>query len=202
MEKLTVREQLDEFYKKYYLGKEGGLAAPYVKIDLTPKLHLYFPNFDARRKAVVRHDIHHLITEYPADIKGESEISAWEIASGCKKYWAAFLIDISGVMVGIPFNLWNVLKAFSRGRRTKNMYHDHIPMEEALEMSLNELQKHLQLDIHTKDSNPTVADFVLFLMFALFGVVYSILIFPLLPVVIFYTLYIEMTKNKINKRSN
>lgn len=116
---MTIREQLEQFYRDHAYGKDGGVSDFYVKIDLTPKLRLYFPNFDARRKAVLRHDIHHLVTEYPANISGENEISAWEIGSGCKKYWAVFFIDVSGVMFGFPINLIKALKAFARGRRTK-----------------------------------------------------------------------------------
>jgi hypothetical protein len=39
------------------------------------------PNSDARRKAVVLHDLHHVATGYKTDWTGEAEISAREIAS-------------------------------------------------------------------------------------------------------------------------
>ncbi|RTY94987.1 hypothetical protein [Flavobacterium sp. GT3R68] len=103
-------------------------------MELTPNFHFYFPSFNARRKAVIEHDIHHLLTGYETTISGESQISAWEIAAGCKRYWAAFLIDTSGLMLGIATNFSTVLSAFARGRQTKNLYHDTFSTDEALDL--------------------------------------------------------------------
>jgi ubiquinone biosynthesis protein Coq4 len=199
MDNQTPREILSKFYTDNHLEKDGGQSSSFVKIDITPKFHFYFPNFNARKKAVIKHDIHHLLTNYETTVSGESEISAWEIASGCKNYWTAFFIDTSGVMLGISFNFWGVLKAFSRGRQTKNLYHDQFSTDQALDMQINDLRKHLYLDKYTKDSKPTFIDFILFLTFALFGSIYSILLLPLLPFIILYTIYIEL-KIRIARR--
>jgi len=196
MDDQTPREILSKFYSDNHLAQDGGQGSASVKIDMTPKFHFYFPNFNARRKAVIKHDIHHLLTKYNTTLSGESEISAWEIGSGCKKYWAAFLIDTSGTMLGIPINPWGVLKAFARGRKTNNLYHDQFSTDEALDMKISDLRKHLHLDKYTQDTRPTFIDFILFLVFASFGAVYSILALTLLPFIIFYTIYIELkTRN-------
>ena len=186
----TPREVLNKFYADNNLDADGGQASSSVKIELTPKFHFYFPNFDARRKAVILHDIHHLITGYTTTLAGESEISAWEIASGCKKYWAAFLIDTSGLMIGIPFNFMGVLKAFARGRRTKNLYHDTISVEQALDMKISELQKHFYLDKYPQDTKPSFIDFMLFSAFAFFGFIYSMMSLVLLPYIVLYSIYV------------
>src|SRR5260221_1496557 len=78
MDNKTVAELLPGFYKEYNLGMEGGKTSSSVRIEMTKKLVLYFPNFTARKKAVLKHDIHHLVTDYPSTFKGETEISAWE----------------------------------------------------------------------------------------------------------------------------
>ena len=57
---------LEQFYKDNDLGADGGLNSARVKIKLFKNFHFYFPNFDARRKAVIKHDIPHLVTGYPA----------------------------------------------------------------------------------------------------------------------------------------
>jgi hypothetical protein len=137
-----------------------------------------------------------LLTGYTTTLSGESEISAWEIASGCKKYWAAFLIDTSGVMLGILINFFDTLKAFARGRRTKNLYDDSISTKEALDMKIEDLRKKFLLDKYSKDAIPNLFDFLLFSLFAVFGLVYSILALPLLPFVIIYSIYIELTTFK------
>lgn len=190
MNNQTPREILSKFYKDNNLDADGGQASSFVKIEMTPKFHFYFPNFDARRKAVILHDIHHLVTGYTTSLAGESEISAWEIGSGCKSYWAAFFIDTSGLMIGIPFNFFGVLKAFARGRKTKNLYHNTISVEQAMDMKVSELKKVFYLDMYEIDTKPTVLDFMLFAAFALYGVIYSILSLLLLPFIVLYSIYI------------
>jgi hypothetical protein len=108
MDDKTPAELLPAFYREYNLGMDGGATSSSVRIEITKNFALYIPNFTARRKAVLKHDIHHLVTGYPSTFTGETEISAWEIGSGCKKYWAAWVLDMSGMMMGIPFNFWGV----------------------------------------------------------------------------------------------
>jgi hypothetical protein len=190
MDNKTPAELLPEFYKEYNLGMDGGKNSSSVRIEMTKKFVLYFPNFSARKKAVLKHDIHHLVTDYPSTFTGETEISAWEIASGCKKYWAAWVLDMSGMMTGIIFNFWGVLKAFARGRRTRNLYYDVISTEEALNMKLSELRKILWLDKYPKNTKPDFVDFILFIPLIMVGTIYSILSLILLPFVIIYSIYI------------
>ena len=199
MNNTTPGEILTKFYAENNLEPDGGEKSSSVKIDLAGGFHFYIPNFNARRKALLKHDVHHLLTEYSTSLSGESEISAWEIASGCKKYWAAFLIDTSGFMMGIPINLFGVLKAFARGRRTKNLYHNLFSNDKALGMTISELRNELCLDKHPKESKPTLTDFLFFSGFALFGLVYSIISLALLPLIILYSIYIEV-KTKMTRR--
>jgi ubiquinone biosynthesis protein Coq4 len=197
MENRTPRKILSKFYKDNKLDNDGGQKSASVKIELTPRLHFYFPNFDSRRRALVKHDIHHLLTGYETTVSGESEISAWEIASGCRSYRTAFLINTSGMMMGSLVNFSGVVRAFSRGRKTKNLYHDKFTTDQALDMNVDELRSELFLDKHTKDSKPTFTDFTLFFTFFLFAIPYSIVLSVFLPFVLFYTLYtVFMTKKK------
>lgn len=195
----TPREILSAFYAANNLPADGGQSSSSVKIDITPTFYFYFPNFDARRKAVIKHDIHHLLTEYETTVAGESEISAWEVASGCKKYHAAFLIDVSGAMLGYIINFYGVLKAFARGRRTKNLYYDTITTEQALDTKISELRKAFYLDEHPKNTKPTFTDVVLFLFFGLFGAIYSIALWVFLPFIILYTFYVMLSTKSTSK---
>lgn len=191
MSNQTLRELLPEFYKQYNLGPEGGNDIASVKIEITKNFALYIPNFTARKKAVLKHDIHHLVTNYPSTFTGETEIGAWEIASGCKKYWVAWMLDMSGMMTGILFNFWGVLKAFARGRRTKNLYYHIISNEEALDMKPSELQELLLLDKYPKNTKPTFIDLIVFAAWAVIGLVYLIFSLLLIPFIIVYTIYIK-----------
>jgi ubiquinone biosynthesis protein Coq4 len=185
----TPRQVLNKFYSDHDLSTSGGLERSSVKIKINSRFYFYFPNFDARRRALLKHDIHHLLTGYETTVAGESEICAWEIASGCKSYWAAFLIDVSGVMLGLIY-FPRVLKAFSRGRKTKNLYHDIYSNEELLDMNIADLKRELYLDKYTAEVKLTISDTLIFLLFILFGTVYSIFTLPALPFVILYSLYI------------
>ena len=195
MKNETPHDILIKFYENNNLGEGGGVNLKSVRIDMSPKFHFYYPNFDARRKAVLKHDIHHLLTGYTASITGEYEICAWEIASGCKKYWAAFILDTSGLMLGIPFYFWGTLKAFARGRRTNNLYDDKITDQQALNTNVTDLRSQLQLDIYTKDIKPSFVDFTLFFLFSIYGFIFCIASLISLPYLIIYTIYIN-SKNK------
>lgn len=190
MEDKTLRELLPGFYDAHNLGMEGGKYEANVRVEMTKKIVFYFPNFSARKKAVLKHDIHHLVTGYPSTYTGETEIGAWEIASGCKGYWVAWILNISGMMTGLVFNLWKVLQAFARGRRTKNLYYHLISDNEALEMKLSELQQLLLLDKYSKNTTPGFIDYILFAGWVIIGLIYSILSLLFLPFILIYTIYV------------
>jgi hypothetical protein len=191
MEDKTLRELLPGFYSDHNLGMEGGANDPAVRIEFTKKIILYFPNFPARKKVVLKHDIHHLVTGYPSNYTGETEIGAWEIGSGCTNYWVAWTLNMSAMMTGIVFNLRKVVQAFARGRRTKNLYHHILSNDEAQDMKLSELQKVLLLDQHPKNTSPGFADYILFAGWAFVGLIYSILSLIFLPFVLGYTIYVN-----------
>jgi hypothetical protein len=189
-EQQTPRDLLPGFYRQYGLGDDGGQSSSYVKIEFTKSFSLYFPNFDARRKAVFKHDVHHIVTGYTSTFKGETEISAWEIASGCRHYWVAWVLDLHAMVIGILFNPAGVYKAFIKGRHTYNLYRDDFADEKLMDMSLHEIKEHLLLDNYYGKKNGTAIDFLLFLLTIVAGAVYSILSLVLLPFVLLYTLFI------------
>jgi len=186
----TVAATLREFYRDNNFPPDGGIDSSYAKIHLSRWLMVYIPNFRGRKRALLKHDIHHLVTGYSAgSLKGESEISAWEIASGCKGYWGAFLINTGGAMLGVMFNVRKVFRAFVKGRRSKNLYHAGVTTEEALKMKLRDLKALLATN-HV-DSKAVLSDFLCFVCFCLFGLVYSVLLTPAVPLIIAYSLYIR-----------
>ncbi len=189
----TPREVLTQYYIDNGFLPDGGEASKSVKIYLLPSFPIYFPNFDSRRKVILKHDLHHLVTGYANDMAGESEISTWEIASGCKGYTTAFLINSSAVMTGVLFNLRCVLRAFARGRRTKNLYHDLITNNQAMDMKIAELRKVFDLDKVPIDTKPTLTDILLFGLFLVYGLVFSLSSVILIPLIFFYSLYVVIT---------
>lgn len=91
------------------------------------------------------HDIHHVLTGYPADWRGEAEIGAWEIATGCRNSLIAWLLNGGAVVVGLFLWPRAVARAFQRGRRTRtNLYHD-FEYEPLLEMTVKEVRERIGL---------------------------------------------------------
>lgn len=187
MEHRTPNEILPEFYETYNLPPDGGQSESHVTVELTDKIHVYIPNFDARRKAVLRHDVHHIITGYPSIMKGEAEISAWEIASGCLNYWAAFLLDSQGLLIGVFLYPRVTFNAFKRGRRTRNLYQDKMSEEAFLNTSVRELKSHLGLDNATP-AQTTIGDVLSYIFWILICGITGLISLLFLPFLILYNL--------------
>src|SRR2546425_10008425 len=74
-------------------------ADAWVRLKLGPVL-LWFPNTRGRVRAVRLHDLHHIATGYTTTPVGEAEIGAWELASGCGDYLAAWVLNLGAVPIG------------------------------------------------------------------------------------------------------
>src|SRR5262245_59511028 len=126
----TLREARARYFASNGFGADGGYASAWVKVKLGP-LPFFFPNTAARVRAVRYHDLHHVVTGYRTDVVGEAEIAAWEIASGCAGFVAAWILNLYalllGWLAGEPGPVW---QAFLRGRRTRNLYRE--PYDDAL----------------------------------------------------------------------
>ncbi|MBK8101551.1 MAG: hypothetical protein IPK26_31100 [Planctomycetes bacterium] len=133
-----------------------------------------FPNFDARRAILVTHDVHHLLTGYPTTWRGEGEIGAFEIATGCRGYWAAWFFNFGGFLFGLvlaPRRLW---RAFVRGRHARNYY--GADPEVVLQRTVAQARAELGLDRPVPTA--TVADRLTFVGWILI-VVASVVLMPL-----------------------
>ena len=118
---LTMREALAQYFKVNHFGEDGGYSAAWVDFKLGP-IPMPFPNTPARKRAVPFHDLHHILTEYQTTTRGEFEISAWELGAGCKDFYAAWQLNLGGLLAGVfsaPIRTW---RAFLRGRRTQTLY--------------------------------------------------------------------------------
>ena len=191
----TIAQVLPEFYEKYDLKEDGGMDDDTVKIVLYKNICFYLPNIGDRKKAVLKHDIHHIITGYKSDFKGETEIGAWEVSSGCKKYWVAWVLDLAGMITGLPFNLRGVFNAFVTGQRTRNLYDNAIPDEVALSMTIDELREKLGLNADFQ-KRVTARELLFFVFWVALGGLYMLLYSLFLPFIILYTIHIVCRKRE------
>ena len=144
---LILKEALQIYFSRYHF-ENGGYDLNWFKIKIGA-VFLPLPNIKARVEAVKIHDIHHILTEYTATLKGEAEIGAWELASGCGKYWAAWLLNLGSFFYGLlffPGALWN---AFIKGRHVnQNLYYNKCYDETLLNKKVGQLRHLVGTNIH------------------------------------------------------
>ena len=68
------------------------------------------------------HDLHHVVTGYQTDLRGEAEIGAWELASGCLRWPAATILNLFALAMGLVIAPHRMARAWSLGRHTQNLY--------------------------------------------------------------------------------
>jgi hypothetical protein len=139
----TVGQALADHLRAHGLPADSGVAQRWAKVRLLG-VPVWFPNFDARRAILVLHDVHHLLTGYPTTWRGEGEIGGFEIATGCKRYWAAWFFNFGGFLFGLvlaPLRTW---RAFVRGRHCRNFYGKRTA--DVLERTVAEARQELRLD--------------------------------------------------------
>lgn len=116
-----VGEARAAYFRRAGFAPDGGYGDAWVKLKIGP-LRFGFPNSAMRVRAVKLHDIHHIVTGYATNWRGEAEIGAWEIASGCGRYAAAWLLNFGGMAIGLLIAPRRTFRAFVRGRHSGNLY--------------------------------------------------------------------------------
>ena len=111
------------YYDANHFGADGGDALAWVPVKLGP-ITVKIPNTDGRRRAVQFHDVHHIVTGYQTDLRGESEIAAWELATGCTRWPAATVLNLAGLALGVIVWPRKCARAWALGRHTKNLYRE------------------------------------------------------------------------------
>jgi len=181
---LTLRDARTQYFAVNNFGW-GGYDDKWVKVEYG-LLRFYFPNTKGRVKVVKYHDLHHILTEYGTSLSGETEIGAWEVATGCTRSLAAWLLNLSGFAAGLVINSQGVYQAFLRGRHSANLY--HLPFnDELLSSRVGYLRQQLNLDEPLRPAS--LADNTAFILWSLMSVVtlliiIGIVITPLILVLI------------------
>ena len=118
----SIRQARAEYFQRAGFAPDGGYADRLVVLRVGRFPVFAFPNTDARRRSVRLHDIHHVLTGYDTSWTGESEIAAWEIASGCRWHWVAWVLNLGAMAIGVLIAPRRTWWAFRRGRRSGNLY--------------------------------------------------------------------------------
>jgi hypothetical protein len=85
-------------------------------------LSIRLPNFGWRRRAILAHDLHHLVTAYPCTLRGECQMAAWEFGAGRMPHWAARLFCLPLVLLGLVWSPRSIWRAFLSGRQSCSLH--------------------------------------------------------------------------------
>jgi hypothetical protein len=118
----TLREARAQYFRDNGIEEDGGYSRRWARIKLGP-IPVAFPNTAGRRAALLPHDLHHVATGYDTTLVGEAEIGAWELASGYRHHYAAWILNLGAFLTGLVLAPRRVVRAFRRGRRSTNLYH-------------------------------------------------------------------------------
>ncbi len=146
---MTTREELIRFLEARGIRPPG---------DPSPEIYtddwFRFP-FGSRQVPVFRlgpikqslmlHDIHHLLTGYGTDLRGELELAGWELGSGgCaahKFMWFDRLGTALFALVGAPGAFFRAVRA---GRASRNLYREDL--DEVLALDVTELRSRMRIE--------------------------------------------------------
>ena len=96
------------------------------------------------RDVLSKHDIHHILTGYSTDMRGESELAAWELGSGGCHHNVVFWVDrISFLFIGLLAFPIPTLQALYCGMGCRNLFSRDI--QELLEMDVASVKYQLGL---------------------------------------------------------
>lgn len=175
---LTLEQARKRYFEIFNLG-EGGYTDRWVTVKMGP-IPITFPNTKGRIEAVQRHDLHHVATGYDANWVGETEIGAWEVASGCGRFGAAWILNLYAFAVGLVMWPSNVFRSFLRGRRELNLYLAPLP-DGILSEKVSEFKKRLRIGI---DPSIRPMDYVAFTFWALVALALAAATLAALPLLI------------------
>lgn len=178
---LTLEQARAEYFRFNGFGEDGGYGAKWVDFKLGP-IPFPIPNTSQRVEAVRYHDLHHVMTGYQTDFLGELEISAWELASGCADKAAAWVLNFGGYAGGMLFAPRRTLRAFVRGRHSRNLYRRRFD-DALLSQTVGDMRRELGLD---GEARATAGDLALAFVAWIAGLVVGLTTFalalPLAPI--------------------
>ena len=121
----TLRQARQRFFAESGFAPDGGYEAEWNEAEFG-WLRYRVPNTPGRAAVLRRHDLHHLLTGYPATWQGEALVSAWELAAGAGPLSYAWIIALWGLFTGLVGLPLETAQAFFRGRGARSLYGEDV----------------------------------------------------------------------------
>lgn len=136
----STGKAIQDFYDRHDFGEDGGINEKYAWIKFG-FFSIPIPNIESRRNNVYLHDVSHIVTGYDTTWKGESAVSAWEIASGgWKNLYFPWLLTLWAMGLGVLFYPSNVLRSFKLGLTMNNALTCGLSKTEIYKLSVSDLR--------------------------------------------------------------
>jgi hypothetical protein len=141
-----------------YLQENGFTTAGYEE-DVSELSFFGWPvrirNSEGRKRGLPLHDLHHVALGYGTDLRGECEISAWELRTGTPGYgWFVRYLIFQATVLGFVIGPRRTLSAWRLARTHRSLYQAPIEAERLLAMTVAELREHLGIPMNGVVSEP------------------------------------------------
>lgn len=174
-ESTQVGDALAAHYVVHHLPADGGATNPWFRVRIG-RFTVRLPNPPARRRAVLFHDVNHVVTGYNTTFSdGEVVIAGFEVGAGCGPFWIVWYINLSMLALGLALRPRDVFAGFVRGRRSSSIYRCRTDPTRLAGMSVGRVRALLELD--REPPNVTIADRLAFAAWAIVAV--AVLLGPL-----------------------
>ena len=141
-----MSEALAHHYAAHGLPSDGGASNPWFVVRIG-WLKVRLPNPPSRRRAVIWHDINHVVTGYNTTFSdGEMSIAAFEVGAGCGRVAIAWFLNLSLFALGLIVRPRDVFTAFVRGRHSGSIYHIGRDAASLAAMSVDDVRALLRVD--------------------------------------------------------
>lgn len=137
---LTLKEELNLFYKKYNLPEDGGVDDKTFGVPL-PFFELKLPNYAWRKRMLHVHDLEHILNKQDTTWSGEIFIASWEIATGFWKYFPICIFPLWTVGFGLFKHPSSVYNGFLKGSHDTGIAQIKMQREELLKLNITDLHK-------------------------------------------------------------
>jgi hypothetical protein len=136
---LTVKESVQQFYDINQFSDDGGVNDSYAWIKFWI-IKIPIPNPKSRKNNLLFHDINHLLTNNDTSWRGESSVSAWEIASGgWQKFYFPWILTLWAMGLGTVFYPKTTIEYFKKGLTMRNALNSGLSKTEILNFKVSDL---------------------------------------------------------------
>ncbi len=163
---MRVESALIKYYELNNLPLDGGINDKWAKYKFGPFFLTAFPNFELRNEAIRRHDVHHILINLDTSTKGEGLIAAWELGSGCDKYWISWVMEAQALWWGVLLAPAKTFGLFLQGRHSRNYFKENFSSE-VLNKTVGQIRRELLPHSIPKFR---MDDGLFFIFFAAFGI--------------------------------